>query len=55
MTIAEVRVASQYAVFRYLARRFDLPACTDWGCELDETDEEDPRGDRRPAGGESGW
>ncbi len=54
-TLAAVWAAPEYVAFRDRVRRFDFPPCTDCGCELAETNEEDCLGNPHPACGDCLW
>ena len=54
-TLAEVWAAPDYVAFRDRVRRFDFPPCTDCGCELAETNEEDCLGNPHPTCGDCLW
>jgi MoaA/NifB/PqqE/SkfB family radical SAM enzyme len=54
-SLAEVWAAPEYVAFRDRVRRFDFPPCTDCGCELAETNEEDCLGNPHPTCGDCLW
>jgi MoaA/NifB/PqqE/SkfB family radical SAM enzyme len=54
-TLREVWEAPEYVAFRDRVRRFDFPPCTDCGCELAETNEEDCIGNLHPTCGDCLW
>jgi hypothetical protein len=45
----------EYVAFRDRVRRFDFPPCTDCGCELAESNEEDCLGNPHPTCGDCLW
>ena len=54
-TLAAVWAKPDYVAFRDRVRRFEFPPCTDCGCELAETNEEDCLGNPHPACGDCLW
>jgi MoaA/NifB/PqqE/SkfB family radical SAM enzyme len=54
-SLAEVWTAPEYVAFRDRVRRFDFPPCTDCGCELAESNEQDCFGNPHPTCGDCLW
>lgn len=54
-SLAAVWAGPGYAAFRDRVRRFDFPPCTDCGCELAESNEEDCLGNPHPTCGDCLW
>ena len=53
--LAAIWAKPDYASFRDRVRRFDFPPCTDCGCELAESNEEDCLGNPHPTCGDCLW
>ncbi len=53
--LAAVWARPEYVAFRDRVRRFDFPPCTDCGCELAESNEEDCLGNQHPTCGDCLW
>jgi MoaA/NifB/PqqE/SkfB family radical SAM enzyme len=53
--LAGVWAKPEYVEFRERVRRFDFPPCTDCGCELAESNEEDCLGNPHPTCGDCLW
>jgi MoaA/NifB/PqqE/SkfB family radical SAM enzyme len=54
-TLAAVWAKPDYTALRDRVRRFDFPPCTDCGCELAESNEEDCLGNPHPTCGDCLW
>jgi len=54
-SLAAIWAAPEYVAFRDRVRRFDFPPCTDCGCELAESNEEDCLGNPHPTCGDCLW
>ena len=54
-SLAAVWAKPDYVAFRERVRRFDFPPCTDCGCELAESNEEDCLGNPHPTCGDCLW
>jgi MoaA/NifB/PqqE/SkfB family radical SAM enzyme len=54
-SLCDVWAKPDYVAFRDRVRRFDFPPCTDCGCELAESNEEDCLGNPHPTCGDCLW
>ena len=54
-SLASIWAMPDYAAFRDRVLRFDFPPCTDCGCDLAESNEEDCFGNPHPTCGDCLW